>query len=185
MTELRGPTAPLKGTSLRRTFVVDGRRIVIDFTRVRDNTYRCIAAIASSDRPSVEFTLRIQSTLCNFGGSRPWLECPGCSQLRRQLYVDGLALRCRRCADLAYASQSATATDRLGARIVALRIKLGDPGDGSGRLVKPRGMHWKTYDRMRQELRTLERKTLDAYDIFLEELEQRLQVLDGEAGTDA
>jgi hypothetical protein len=52
----------------------------------------------------VDEAVAIAWTACTFGGSRPWLVCPGCG--RRYAVLHGVAgwFRCRNCHGLAYAS---------------------------------------------------------------------------------
>ena len=53
---------------------------------------------------SVEDDIEVDTTPCNFGGSRPWLVCPKCRSRRGVLFcLDGY-FRCRTCHNLAYSS---------------------------------------------------------------------------------
>ena len=70
--------------------------------------------------------------------------------------VDGGASRVC-CHDLAYASQSETQVHRAITRVQKLRMRLG----GSANLLdpfpgRPRGMHWRTYRRLRVAARAAE-----------------------------
>jgi hypothetical protein len=96
-------------------------------------------------------------TPCHYGGERTWLRCPHCHTRRAVLFsVDG-AFACRGCHDLAYTStreDEASACDR---RIRAIADRLGSDGNGLRGFLwtmpdKPKGMHWKTYDRLASEL---------------------------------
>lgn len=49
--------------------------------------------------------VKIAWTSCQFGGRRPWLECPGCKRRVAALYL-GRRPRCRVCTGLSYPSQS-------------------------------------------------------------------------------
>lgn len=93
-------------------------------------------------------------TPCTYGGTRPWFLCPGVSCDRRagKLYCAGRLFLCRQCYDLAYRSQREGWSDRLLTRAQNLRERLG----GSGSMFdlfpeKPKGMHWRTYARLRQQ----------------------------------
>ena len=88
---------------------------------------------------------------CNFGGERPWFVCPGAGCGRRVaiLYGPGRYFLCRHCYDLVYESQRENEITRALRRAQAIRGRLG----GSANMTKPfpekpRGMHWKTYDRL-------------------------------------
>jgi hypothetical protein len=93
-------------------------------------------------------------TACNYGGARPWFTCPACGRRAGALYWQNratapLRLSCRLCARLAYQSQRADAVDRATKRVERLERKL-HRMDVRGRemLVKPKGMHWRTFERI-------------------------------------
>lgn len=93
----------------------------------------------------------LEWTPCNFGGARPWVLCPRCSARVAVLYARA-KFYCRRCHKLVYASTRQSANDRGIQRAQAIRIRLG----GSPNLLemfppKPKGMHWPTYLRLREE----------------------------------
>jgi hypothetical protein len=94
----------------------------------------------------------IEWTPCNYGGSRAWFVCPrSCGRRVAILYGDG-SLACRHCNQLAYQSQHESPRYRALHRARAIRRKLG----GSISLAepfppKPKGMHWRTYARIRGE----------------------------------
>ena len=84
-------------------------------------------------------------TPCNYGGDRQWLICPHCA--RRVAIVYGLnsGFLCRHCYDLPYSSQSESSLERMQrkARKISQRIENED-----GYFEKPKGMHWKTYNKL-------------------------------------
>lgn len=89
-------------------------------------------------------------TPCNLGGRRVWFRCPasGCSRRVAILY-GGKIFACRRCYRLAYPSQRETSDDRAARRADRIRDKLGwEPGILNGDGPKPKGMHWRTFDRL-------------------------------------
>lgn len=88
-------------------------------------------------------------TTTNFAGRRRWFKCLSCGRACRVLY-GGARFRCRLCHHLRYRSQSEPGYQRATARAHKVRMRLG----GSGSLLepfppKPKGMHWKTYHRLR------------------------------------
>lgn len=89
----------------------------------------------------------LRDTPAQFGGRRQWFECPGCNARCRVLY--GYALRCHRCAAIAYQSQSMTPSDRASHQMGKICKRLDPRFDGSADELpdKPTGMHWRTYDR--------------------------------------
>ena len=87
-------------------------------------------------------------TATNFSRQRQWLQCLSCRRRCRVLY-GGAQFRCRRCHRLRYESQYEPAWLRGTSRAQKIRVRHG----GSGSLdepfpEKPKGMHWRTYDRL-------------------------------------
>lgn len=92
-------------------------------------------------------------TSCNFGGKRPWFLCPvpGCKRRVAVLYCDGV-FACRKCHQVLYTSQIENEMDRMARRADKIRDRLDwEPGFLNGNGWKPKGMHWKTFDRLFQE----------------------------------
>lgn len=92
-------------------------------------------------------------TPCNLGGQRPWFRCParGCGRRVAILY-GGAIFACRKCYQLAYPSQRETHNDRAARRADRIREKLGwEPGILNGNGWKPKGMHWRTFERLTAE----------------------------------
>ena len=91
---------------------------------------------------------------CNFGGKRPWFHCPakGCGRRVAILY-GGAIFACRHCHQLAYPSQREVDYDRAARRANKIRERLGweqgifNPKGGK----KPKGMHWRTFERLNIE----------------------------------
>lgn len=96
------------------------------------------------------YRVRIEWTPCNYGGKRPWFVCPrGCGHRVAILYFSHVRVGCRHCLQLAYDSQQDSGWHRSLRRACSARMKLG----GSAILAeplpgKPKGMHWRTYDRL-------------------------------------
>lgn len=84
-----------------------------------------------------------------FGGRRWWFICPRTGRLATRLHLpDGaFSFACRRAYQLGYRSQRQTPRDRAVSRAYALRQKLGNPGLIGSYVVKPKGMHWRTFER--------------------------------------
>lgn len=125
------------------------------------------------DGGPLEQRIDLAWTPCRFGGSQPWLVCSGvgnapkpCGRRVVRLYEAGRYFACRHCHDLTYSSQWEDAERRILMRAQRLRVRLG----GSPRICdpfppKPKGMHWRTYQRLHQLARdaeeALERKTAE------------------------
>ena len=85
----------------------------------------------------------------HFGGSRRWFVCLRCRRKCGVLY-GGTHYRCRKCWNLAYQSQHEDSSSRAISKAGKFRKRLGgsecteDPFPD-----KPKGMHWRTYERLR------------------------------------
>ena len=100
----------------------------------------------------IEQTVSFDRTPCNYGGQRKWFLCPQCVKRVAVLYGAGKYFLCRHCYNLTYASQRESKADRLMRKARKIRKKMG----GSGNLVapfpdKPKGLHWRTYYRLREK----------------------------------
>lgn len=129
---------------------------------------------APNGRPAefIRQAVMLETTPCTLGGSRQWFCCPTCSRRVAVIYGTGRLFACRRCKGLAYASQGEAGDDRATRRVERIRKQLGwQPGIFNGPGVKPKGMHWRTYQRL-----TAEHDGLMA--ITLEGIARRLGFLD-------
>lgn len=102
---------------------------------------------------SMRYPIGVVWTAMHYGGSRPWFLCPaqGCGRRVALLYCGGV-FACRHCHQLAYQSQRETRMDRGTRRAGTLRDKLGwMTGILNGVGGKPKGMHWRTFERLRSE----------------------------------
>jgi hypothetical protein len=100
-----------------------------------------------------EYPVRIDWTPCHFGGERAWFRCPasGCGR-RVAILWSGEIFACRHCHNLAYESQNETAHSRALGKAQAIREKLGgEPGLQHDFPPKPKGMHWRTYWRLKRK----------------------------------
>jgi hypothetical protein len=108
-----------------------------------------------------DYPVLLEWTRCNFGGERAWFICParGCGRRVAILY-GGAIFACRQCHQLAYDTQNQTVHSRALGCAQTIRMKLG----GSPSLIedfplKPKGMQWRTYER-------LKRRAADAEDLY-------------------
>ncbi len=98
-----------------------------------------------------DYDVGLSYTGCNYGGARPWFLCPCCGRRVAVLY-GGAVFACRHCYKLAYQVQRESDNNRVARRLDAIRERLGWPdgflnGDG----WKPKGMHWRTFYKLRAE----------------------------------
>lgn len=93
----------------------------------------------------------ITTTEAGFGGLRQWLVCP-CGRRCRVVYVQSYGTRCRRCYRLGYQSQRESVSTRSAtmARKLITRVGGDDSWDYEEFPDKPKGMHWRTYQRLEQ-----------------------------------
>lgn len=84
-----------------------------------------------------------------FGGRRWWFICPRTGRLASRLHLPSGAhtFACRRAYQLGYLSQRQSSRDRAVSRAFALRRRLGNDGAISSYVAKPKGMHWRTFER--------------------------------------
>ena len=102
----------------------------------------------------MHYQVPITWTPCHYGGERPWFICPNVSCQRRvgKLYLRGGYFICRHCAGAAYGSQRETVSDRLMRKARKIRRRLGASMNLTESVWrKPKGMHWKTFERLREE----------------------------------
>jgi len=101
---------------------------------------------SGGDWEQVKQTINFNETACNYGNTRKWFLCPNCNKRIAVLYgVDKLFL-CRHCYNLPYGSQGETYLDRMVRKSNKISAKLWEDEDGY--LVKPKGMHWRTYNNL-------------------------------------
>jgi hypothetical protein len=98
----------------------------------------------------VEQRVQTQPSPCHLGGQRHWFTCPRCRKRVAVLYAPGRYFACRQCGDLGYATQKEGIGDRASTRAEKQRKRMGwESGILNGSGGKPKGMHWKTYQRLK------------------------------------
>jgi hypothetical protein len=104
-------------------------------------------------------TVELDWTFCQYGGARPWFQCPECDRRAGVLYLAQRGPRCRRCLGLAYRSQHENRRDRLASKGERIRARLGgEPCIFDWFPDKPPGMHWRTYSGIRKYVLTARRR---------------------------
>lgn len=90
---------------------------------------------------SMQQSMMIERTGCNYGGVRPWFRCPRCNHRVAVLFFrSGFA--CRKCNRVAYSSQAEDAMGRSWLRQRKLERRLGE------HWARPKGMHQATRARV-------------------------------------
>lgn len=129
-----------------------------------------------------ESKVEMTSVPCHFGGTREFFLCPLCSKRVSFLYLErsdlqlnwskpghlhwslqGQGLCCRSCGQRTYQSQRERTQDRSHRKELKIRSQLlargARPAENAWSLpLKPRGMHWTTYQRSVDEIWRLRRK---------------------------
>ncbi|MFC1844045.1 hypothetical protein ACFLZ5_04585 [Thermodesulfobacteriota bacterium] len=94
--------------------------------------------------------IELTQTSCHYGGKRPWFECPTCKNRVAVLYFCLSHFQCRKCSNLTYPCQKEREVFRLfrKARKIRKQLNASTYWEISIR-VKPKGMHNKTFNRLR------------------------------------
>lgn len=101
----------------------------------------------------MEYPIYLAWTPCHLGGRRAWFLCParGCGR-RVAILFGGSIFACRHCHQLAYACQRETNDNRAMRRAETIRRRLGwKAGIANPEGGKPKGMHWRTFERLKAE----------------------------------
>lgn len=112
-----------------------------------------------------DYTLPLTTTVPNYGGLRWWFMCPLTGDRVAKLHLPSGAsvFGSRRAYGLAYRSQNEGEWDRMADKAHRLREKLGGrPGFAEPMPLKPKGMHWRTYERIFHEIEELEKRSIMA-----------------------
>jgi len=121
------------------------------------------SATSGGERKSYDYTVMLSRTGCTYGGARPWFLCPCCGRRVAILY-GGAMFACRRCYRLAYEVQREDDMDRIARRADAIRDRLGwEAGILNPDGWKPKGMHWRTFWRLKAEHDRLKGGALGAW----------------------
>jgi hypothetical protein len=124
------------------------------------------------------YPVQLDWTPCSYGGERPWFLCPavGCGKRVAILY-GGSIFACRHCHQLSYPSQRECAYDRSARQADKIRKKLGwEPGILNGRgWKKPKGMHWRTFERLTAKHNALEQESLTGMELMLRKLNHSIE----------
>jgi hypothetical protein len=110
------------------------------------------ARVQGGEWKSIEEHVRLDRTHCNYGGERVWFLCPDCDRRVAVLALYGSRFVCRHCHKRPYGSQQEGYMERMQRKARKVRKKLGATNNLTEFIWrKPKGMHQKTFDRLRQE----------------------------------
>lgn len=130
----------------------DTDRVTLDY-RARDR---------GGEWQAMNYPVRLSWTPCTYGGQRAWWLCPavGCGRRVAVLY-GGKVYACRHCHQLAYLTQREQPHDRAGSKADKLRDRLQwEAGILNGNGIKPKGMHWATFERLQAQHDALVNQTM-------------------------
>lgn len=119
-----------------------------------------------SDWQYMHYPIHLQTTPCHYGGKRYWFTCPAtnCSKRVAVMYLGDRYFACRKCCQLVYQSQRESMEDRAIRKVDKIREFLEwEPGFLNGRGWKPKGMHWKTFNRLYAEHDKLVNQAMSGY----------------------
>jgi len=145
--------------------------------QVKENGIKLIynhRAENSEEWQAVEQFVAFDYTPCNYGGKRTWLLCTECNKRVTCIYAAGKYFLCRHCYGLNHQSQHEGFYDHQLSKVQGIRIKLG----GSGSLAesfpqKPKGMHWKTYQKLHMQSMRSEGSYMQKMDQHFKQLTTR------------
>lgn len=148
------------------TLLCDGNALTLSYR------YR----VQSGDWQEMTQPVALDWTPCRYGGFRPWFLCPRCSRRVAVLALYRSCFWCRHCHRLPYASEQEGLIDRLWSQIRKLGQSVGATADESPWMWrKPKGMHWRTFERRVARAQTLEQLRDAAFCIQAEAFLQRIE----------
>ncbi len=122
----------------------------------------------------VRQVITLDWTPCHYGGQRPWFRCPGCRRRVAVLCGYDTPFLCRHCSRLPYASQCETALDRGYRKARKIRTRLGASHNMMESIWrKPKGMHWRTFQRLREQEAAAHLSVLESMGATLDRLMRR------------
>jgi hypothetical protein len=112
----------------------------------------------SGEKHSSDYWVQLATKAQPFGGRRWWFVCPRTGDLVSKLYLPAGAFTfaSRRAYRLSYRSQRESPRDRALGRAFKLRRKLGSNGGIGDYIERPKGMRWRTFDRMMERIEAAE-----------------------------
>ncbi len=124
------------------------------------------------DQSDKGYVIPIESTSCNYGGKRHWFLCPNpkCNKRVKILYLCNMLFLCRNCLRLGYSSQ----VREPHMRYLYMKDKIEEllKRKGGDVYTRPRYMHQKTFDELRDKYWDYEDKIdqylMKHYPLFIE-----------------
>ena len=119
---------------------------------------------------TVSQSVTIERLPCRFGGSRAYFTC-NCSKRVVKLYSAGKHFLCRHCYNLRYSSKNESQWDRALRQRNKQRRRLSrNIGLEVSMAQKPKGMWWRTYQRLQERAYEAERRSDDEFIVMAQRL---------------
>ena len=118
---------------------------------------------AGRDWEDVEQSVRIERVPCRFGGSRAYFRCD-CGKRVIKLYGLARLFLCRHCYGLFHSSKNEGFWDRSLRQRTKHQRRLTDDGSLEAyEMPKPKGMWWRTYNRLQERAKAAEGRAADDF----------------------
>lgn len=110
--------------------------------------------VGGADWRDLRQELPLDRTPCvALGGKQVWFRCPCCGRRAALVYLNGYqGFVCRLCTGAIYRSQTEDKEARLTRKLRRIRARIGAQGADEQSPIwnhpKPKGMHWKTFERV-------------------------------------
>lgn len=133
----------------------DGERVGSVYVRSEDD--RLILSYQrtyNGETQQVECRLWLAACAGGFG-PRPMFRCPCCGRRCAVVYFGGTAFACRKCLKLVYISEGQDPMGRLWIKQRKIESRL---IDGDTHYQKPKGMHWRTFNRLADKIDEIEQQ---------------------------
>lgn len=111
----------------------------------------------NGERRSISERVALIYKPCNFGGARPWFQCPRCARQVAVLYMRSGRFACRHCQRVSYSSQSEDEMARTWREQRRIEEKIGEDWQ------RPKGMRQRTYERLMDRLTDCEMRRDEAF----------------------
>ncbi|MBM4312522.1 MAG: hypothetical protein FJ122_01220 [Deltaproteobacteria bacterium] len=109
---------------------------------------------SGEDWQPMKCTVNLVHTACTFGGTRQWFICPSCSRRVAVVILFAGSVACRHCLNLTYASCKEGRLDRGFRKREKYKKMMG--GADENLYFKPKGMHYQTWQQLRQKYQEAE-----------------------------
>jgi hypothetical protein len=103
---------------------------------------------AGDDGKVAKLSISLTASGCHYGGCRWWLECPCCARRVAAILMASDNWGCRHCLGVRYATQYLPRRERWLQRASDIARRLGMPSLLLSQPVKPKRMHWRTFNQV-------------------------------------